>query len=159
MNIIQNAIEKVSQSFPSIYSKDDVVSLLTGIDIEVKKEVESEIVDGIVKQIEENKHLIVNDDNREALIKEIQCSIVAEIMPKLKERFQDSFDDLGFDDIIRNETFSIRSGNEVEINDFDMNTRYLASLAMDVIIELLESEFNIDYDLANHMIRPSSVCP
>jgi hypothetical protein len=155
MNIIQNAIEKVSQSFPSIYSKDDVVSLLTGIDIEVKKEVESEIVDGIVKQIEENKHLIVNDDNREALIKEIQCSIVAEIMPKLKEQFQDSFDNLGFDDIIRNETFSISRGNEVEINDFDMNTRYLTSLAMDIIIELIQSEFNIDYDLANHMIRPA----
>jgi len=44
-NNIQKTIEKVSNSFPSIFTREDVIKLLTDLDAEMQTEVPKQVID------------------------------------------------------------------------------------------------------------------
>jgi hypothetical protein len=44
-NNIQKTIEKVSNSFPSIFTKDDVITLLTDLSAEMQEETPKQVID------------------------------------------------------------------------------------------------------------------
>lgn len=60
---ITNAIESVNNAYPSIYTKDDVIALLTGIDEKLNTGHDlEEIKDVLISNIERKLNNMSNDD-------------------------------------------------------------------------------------------------
>jgi hypothetical protein len=83
--------------------------------------------------------------------------MIAEIMPKLKSRLDDAFDSFDMDDIFSDITFEIRFANEVEIKNYSFDRHKLTGSAMEELVQVLDSEFGIEYDVRSHMILPARV--
>lgn len=106
----------VKDSYPSIYTKDDVQSLLYKIYFELYSVIKSDS-DG-----DSSGNLITQEVHREILITTIK---------EIKDTLIDEIENIGFDssDIVQysSATFNIRHGNEIEIDSIDIDEYEITS--------------------------------
>lgn len=118
---IESAIANVQTAFPSIFSKEDVVSILEGLLAEVDSEEETETVVGSG----------LNEDQISELILNIQEAVSRKI-----NRMDTS-------DLVDTSTaeFNINYGNTLELESVDVNGDYVADEVNEVVDEEIRGYF------------------
>ncbi len=118
---IENAIQSVKDSYPSIYSKDDVTNLL----YELMSDLDTEISDIVELDRKHQSKLNVDfDDLRSKL-----CDAIEQKLNRM-----DSNDVVDYDSA----EFSINYSNTVEIDTIDINVNNIVDEMGDVIRDVFE---------------------
>jgi len=114
MKSLHSAIEKVQTSFPSLYTKEDVISVLTSFSQEMKEELEEELKEGSTQ--------VISRDSRE--------EFVQDIYQELENLGTDIFDDYDLS----------MSYREVELDDITLNETGIERAIRDVVERYLTKE-------------------
>ena len=112
MKSLHTAIEKVQTSFPSLYTREDVITVLTSFAEEAKEELKGESTPGISK------------DNRESLVQDIYV--------ELEELGLDIFEDYELS----------MSYKEVELDDITLADTRIERAIREVVERYLTEEEN-----------------
>ena len=114
MKSIQEAVASVQNAFPSIYTKDDVVKLLTSIEIESPK-----------------SSFKVTDEQ------------IAELVENIESRLERNANNLDTSDAvdISSAEFSIGYGNCIELDSIDVCADQIASEMMSGVQDVIEDFF------------------
>jgi predicted metal-dependent hydrolase len=117
---IESAIANVQTAFPSIFSKEDVVSILEGLLAEVDSEEETEVVTSGL-----------NEDQ------------ISELIQKIQESISRKMDRMDTSDLVDTSTaeFNINYGNTLELESVDVNGDYIADEVNEVVDEEIRNYF------------------
>jgi hypothetical protein len=115
MKSIQEAVASVQNAFPSIYTKDDVVKLLTSIEIDETPKSGSRLTDVQIKQL------------------------IADVA----ECIENNASNIDSSEVIDKSSaeFSISYSNQVEIDSIDIDTDSIYSTVVDGVGDVIESFF------------------
>ena len=114
---VQAAIEKVATSFPSLYSKDDVIAVLNNLADELGEETPA------VGALSEEQ--------------------LKTLRTRLRETIEDTADNLDAEELVdfSSATMSMNYGNEVELESIDVNSRSIATELTESAIQVVEDFF------------------
>jgi len=117
---IESAIANVQTAFPSIFSKEDVVSILEGLLAEVDSEEETEVVSSGL-----------NEDQ------------ISELIEKIQEAVSRKMDRMDTSDVVDTSTaeFNINYGNTLELESVEVNVDSIADEVNEVVDEEIRSYF------------------
>ena len=126
---IESAIANVQTAFPSIFSKEDVLSILGGLHSDSDTEEETEVVHGSL-----------TDDQIDDLIEKVKEAV----MRKLSRLDTSDLVDTGTAE------FEINYGNTIELTNVEVNVDDISDVVNEVIEDKIQEFFN---ELASEQVE------
>ena len=117
---IESAIANVQTAFPSIFSKEDVVSILESLHAEIESEEETEVVNS-----------------------GLSADQIDELVEKIQEAISGKMDRMDTSDVVDTSTaeFNINYGNTLELESVDVNVDEIADEINSTVDDEVRSYF------------------
>ena len=117
---IESAIANVQTAFPSIFSKEDVVSILESLHAEIESEEETEVVNS-----------------------GLSADQIDELVEKIQEAISRKMDRMDTSDVVDTSTaeFNINYGNTLELESVDVNVDEIADEINSTVDDEVRSYF------------------